>query len=148
MTGKQLALLLTAAAALSAGGCMKPPPTRMQFNERIAIAVAKLAVHGKALRKTLEGLGKGTDVSVATVTPEVEKLGKTLDAIDAQFQDQLLPGKPSASAPAYLAAFEAFLKVEKQLYAVNVKQNILGTLQAPGLSPKDKWNRCEPELPP
>lgn len=144
MRTRQLAWLTVLAGLALSPGCFKPPPSRIGFNEKIAKAIKKLANQGRALRKSLEPLQKGDMVPAVSVQGAVNTLGKVLEAVETEFAELEVPGKPSASAPEYLSAFQAFLKAERTIYDTNLK-NIVTILQgnAPAVG---KWAQVEQEF--
>jgi hypothetical protein len=136
-----LALLVVLAWSALVLGCLKPPPTRIGFNEQIAKSINKLAGQGAAFRSALEPLNKGQGVNARSAA---DALSKTIAEVEKQAEELSVPGKASASAPEFLKAYQDFVKAERQLYDTNVK-TILSIAEGPG-DPKSKWAQIEKEL--
>jgi len=142
MRGHRLpGLLMVLAWAVLGSGCLKPPPTRINFNEKIAKSVRKLAAQGGAFRKALEPLSQGNPANPSSAA---DGIGKTIAEVETEAEELSVPGKASASAPDYLAAFQAFVKAERKLYDTHVK-TIVGIANGPG-DPKAKWAKVDQEL--
>jgi hypothetical protein len=147
MNARRLAGLLVLAWVVLGSGCFKPPPSRIGFNDKIAKGTRRLAGLGFILRKQLEPLAKGENVSAASISGTTNEMGKALDELQADFEELQLPGKTSNSAEAYRSAYGRFLETERKLYDTHIKK-IVSILQGnlPPAAKKDEVDRENKEM--
>ena len=113
-----VSLALLSVAALSSG--CKPPPSMIQFNNRIAEANAKLYAVAGLYRKALITTGGATnEFELATVKVEdlkaaYSKMDETLKEVQSLAEDMDLPRR-STTATGMKEAFDKYLVEQKKV---------------------------------
>jgi hypothetical protein len=126
----RIVLLGLMCAAMAVLGC-KPPPSKVQFNNRIAEANVGLESAGRAYRRALfppDGKGKDFDpdkVKTSEVQSALSGMESALNDVKKKYEDADLPRRSSA-APEYRSAYIEYLDVQKKI--VDKAKEILNVL--------------------
>ncbi len=100
-------------AALTALGC-KPPPSRVNFNNDMALANQSMGKAAVDFRKALYPQGKDFDPDNAKVQSARQAMAKALKAAQDDYEDAPLPRKSTAAGP-LLEAYKKYLDVQKDI---------------------------------
>lgn len=117
-------------------GC-SPPPTRIQFNDKMAYATKRLTTRGDKFRSLVTPMEKGT-APKSSVRAELSNIRQIVEDCKRDAEAMKLPGRGSENAPAMKEAYDKFLAAQQAVVDNQFRKIAELADNGPG-TPQQRW---------